>query len=423
MPRAALPTLLLAAGAASVPLPAQSRPSSELMAAAKVQLPAHPDSAVGLLRGALDAARYPADSAAVLVWLGIAHFYAGRDSLARASFHTAFTTYSGVTARNLDQVSPRLAELYESERAATIVYGIDFVDERPRLVGGPPVVYPWTVWRRGVTGRAVILATVDTAGRAEPNLEIDQIPDSGLREPVRQMILASAFTPGRRQGRPVRTLLRLVIELKPGPPPNPTELAGRARDLVRRDPDSALALTAMALDPAVPATEGARVYALLIEGIAWTAKHEDTLAAPAIDSALAGYQRLTARGVDLAPFLRRLADSVRLARRGVRQAVAAMVNLVVLGVVDERPALISHPPIRYPLELWQLKVGGTVVVEARLDAAGHVAPGTVRVIQSPNPGLNAEAVRVVAASVYRPARKAGQPVAVVIRQPITFQPY
>ena len=192
---------------------------------------------------------------------------------------------------------------------------------------------------------------------------------------------------------------------------------------MRRDPDSALALVAMALDSAVHATEGVRVYALLVRGMAWSTKRNDTLAAAALDTALAGYQSLSARGVDLAPFLRRLADSVRVARRGGQRAVAIMAKLVVLGPVDEAPALLSHPAIRYPPEMWQLKVGGNVVVEATLDAAGRVVPASVKVVQSPNPGLDAEARRVVMASSYRPARVGGRAVQTVIRQPITFEPY
>jgi TonB family protein len=70
-----------------------------------------------------------------------------------------------------------------------------------------------------------------------------------------------------------------------------------------------------------------------------------------------------------------------------------------------------------------LRVGGTVVVEARLDATGHVLAGTVRVVASPNPGLEREAMRVVTAAVYKPARRGGHAVAVTIRQPITFAPY
>src|SRR5207249_8997275 len=45
-------------------------------------------------------------------------------------------------------------------------------------------------------------------------------------------------------------------------------------------------------------------------------------------------------------------------------------------VGDEQPALVSHPPIRYPPEMQSLRVDGTVLVEAALDVTGHVEPGS-----------------------------------------------
>ena len=397
----------------------------EVLAAARAQLPASPDSAVALLRAGLAVVPYVADSSTVHFWIGVAHFYAGRDSLARASFRESMKLYSGLVVRNLEQVSPRLAELYESERGAhqAVLLG-GALDLQPRLVAGPAVVYPWSVWRRGVAGRARVRVIVDSTGHVEPDsIEILQIPDTGLSGPLRRMLIASTFAPGQFRGRPKRASVVLGIDLRPGPAPNAATLAGQARTIARRQPDSALALIAIALDSTDTATEAERVYALLVRGIAWTAKHNDSLARRSLDTALAGYADLTARGTDLAPFLRRLADSVRLARRSGQRAVATMVRLAVLGPVDEPPVLVSHPPVRYPPELWQLKVGGTVTVEATVDATGHVVPTSVRVVQSPNPELDAEAKRVVGGAVYRPARRGGQPAAATIRQPITFTPY
>jgi TonB family protein len=397
----------------------------EVLAAARAQLPASPDSAVALLRAGLAVVPYIADSSTVHFWIGVAHFYAGRDSLARASFRQSMRLYSGLVVRNLEQVSPRLAELYESERASYRITLVgDSIDTQPALISGPAVVYPWSVWRRGVTGRARVRVVVDTTGHVEPDsIMILQVPDSGLVEPVRRMLLASTFAPGRLRGSPKRAGVMFGIELKPGPAPDAAALAGRARTLARRHPDSALALLAVALDSTATATEAERVYALLVRGIAWTANHNDSLARRALDTALEGYAALSARGTDLAPFLRRLADSVRLARRGGERAVATMVRLTVLGQVDEPPVLVSHPPVRYPPEMWKLKIGGTVTIEVTVDATGRVVPASVRVVQSPNHGLDAEAKRVVGGAVYRPARKAGQPASATIRQPITFAPY
>src|SRR5437879_12997362 len=97
------------------------------------------------------------------------------------------------------------------------------------------------------------------------------------------------------------------------PPPSPTQLVTAAREqLAARRPDSALTLTREALDTATHPTAGERVYALLVQGLAWRAATNDSLAAAAVQAGLAGYADVTVRGVDLAPVLRRLAHRVRL---------------------------------------------------------------------------------------------------------------
>ena len=70
-----------------------------------------------------------------------------------------------------------------------------------------------------------------------------------------------------------------------------------------------------------------------------------------------------------------------------------------------------------------LRIGGTVIVEATLDTTGRFVATTLKIVQSPNPVFNAEARRVVLATVYRPARARGRAIQAVIRQPITFAAY
>jgi TonB family protein len=70
-----------------------------------------------------------------------------------------------------------------------------------------------------------------------------------------------------------------------------------------------------------------------------------------------------------------------------------------------------------------LRIAATVVVEAALDASGHVVPGSAKIAQSPNHAFDREALRVVNGSTYRPAKSGGQPVRAVIRQPISFVNY
>jgi len=162
--------------------------------------------------------------------------------------------------------------------------------------------------------------------------------------------------------------------------------------------DSALALTEAALDSANNGTPGERVYARLVQGTAWHAKSRDSLAALSFDAGLGELSRSDGRsGVDLAPFLKRLADSIRISRHGGRTTAGAVSPFAapsVVGAVDEPPVLISHPPIRYAAEMQALRIGGTVIVEATLDTTGRVLPPTVKVVQSPNPVFDAETKRV-----------------------------
>src|SRR5256884_6109955 len=279
--------------------------------------------------------------------------------------------------------------------------------------GAPPVDYPRALLLRHVQGVVRVAAIVDTSGRVEPaSGGVLSTPDSGLNDAVKQMMLASQFSAGRLKGAAVRVMVQLGVDVRP-PRLRATELVGSARaQLAARRPDSALTLLELALDTSLThPTDGERVYALLVRGAAASRAGRDSASRADLGEGLALYQSLTARAVDLAPFLRRLADSVRLARRGSQGAGPAMPAPSTVDPVDEQPVLVSHPGIRYPPEMQALRVGGTVVVEAALDATGHVEPGSAKIAESPNHAFDAEALRVVAARAIPPPRPKGDPVA------------
>jgi TonB family protein len=382
------------------------------------------------LHHALDAAGYLMDSVHVFVWRAILEHIRGSDSLARESFHTALVLYPALQVNGLDEVSPGLSELFDSEARSMRVYGGNQLDQQAAWKSGPQVAYPADMRRRHVGGTATVMITVDSSGRLEPqSFHVVEVPDTEFVEPLRQMLLASTFTPGRVKGQAVRSALNLTFALKPPPPQNPMALIGNARDqLHAHNPDSAVTLTTEALDSANQATPGVRVYALLVQGLAWKAKGKDSAAAVSFDEGLSGYHDLTARGVDLAPFLKRLADSIRIARRstGASQSAAKASPFgtpSAVDAVDQQPVLVTHPAIHYAPEMQALRIGGTVIVEAMLDTTGHVVPTTLRITQSPNPVFDAESKRVVLAAVYRPARLHGRATRATIRQPITFVAY
>jgi len=378
------------------------------------------DQADTALRSALDFAPYLMDTVHVFVWRAILEHLRGSDSLAREDFHAAVGLYPLLQVNGLEQVAPGLDAIFESVSRGTRVYSASQLDEPATWQSGRSLAYPPMLRRRHVGGQALISAVVDTTGHVEAeNLRVLDVPDSGFIAPLRDMLIAATFTPGRLKGHAVRSSIDLSFTLTPPAPKSPTILVGAARDQLRaRHADSALALVGEALDSANAATAGERVYALLVQGLALHAKQHDSLAAVSFEAGLAGYHDLTARGTDLAPFLKRLADSIRISRRA-----APLETPIVVGTVDEPPALLTRPPIRYAPEMQSLRIGGTVIVEATLDTTGRVVPATVKVVQTPNPVFDAESKRVVQAAVYRPARVHGRVARVTIRQPITFVAY
>jgi TonB family protein len=392
--------LLIAALVLPAPALAAQGSTDAFITTARARIAARQfDQADTALDHALVASAYLMDTVHVFVWRAILAHMRGSDSLARVNFHAALALYSALRVNGLDQ--------------------------RAAWISGPKLAYPPELLRRRVAGHAIVRAVIDTLGEAEGfGLIVLESPDPAFDEPLQQMMLAAQFTPARRKGQAVRSQVTMGFDLHPPARESPTQLITAARvQLGVHHPDSALALTEAALDSANQATAGEHVYALLVQGMAWTMKGRDSLATLSIDAGMTGYRGLTARGVDLAPFLKRLADSLRLARRNAPPAQTPFAAPTVVGTVDEPPALVTHPAIHYAPEMQALRIGGTVIVEATLDTTGRVVPATVKVVQTPNPVFNAESKRVVQAAVYRPARVHGRAARVTIRQPITFAAY
>lgn len=87
------------------------------------------------------------------------------------------------------------------------------VDEGPRFISGPPVVYPESLQRAGITGRVVVQCVLDTTGHVEPaSVTIVASPDPAFNQPARDFVMRAAFTPARLHGRPVRTLIRIPVD-------------------------------------------------------------------------------------------------------------------------------------------------------------------------------------------------------------------
>jgi protein TonB len=90
------------------------------------------------------------------------------------------------------------------------------------------------------------------------------------------------------------------------------------------------------------------------------------------------------------------------------------------SVVDQLPVMLAGPGPAYPEALRWAGVEGRVILEAVVDTAGHVEPGSLVAVAATHPGFVAPARRAVAAALFRPARVRGRAVRVRVRIPMDF---
>ncbi len=89
--------------------------------------------------------------------------------------------------------------------------------------------------------------------------------------------------------------------------------------------------------------------------------------------------------------------------------------------VQERPRVVSGPPLTYPASLLLARITGRVVLEAVIDTTGRVQEGTVRVIESSDARFNDSAKDYLRAVRFTSARIAGRAVPVRFEMPVEFK--
>ena len=91
------------------------------------------------------------------------------------------------------------------------------------------------------------------------------------------------------------------------------------------------------------------------------------------------------------------------------------------AIVEEKPAVLSGPTLQYPELLRQAGIQGRVMVQAIIDTLGRAEPGSVKVLQSPNPGFDQSAKNYMLKTLFRPARVHGRAVRVLVQLPIDYR--
>lgn len=96
------------------------------------------------------------------------------------------------------------------------------------------------------------------------------------------------------------------------------------------------------------------------------------------------------------------------------------------GSADRPPVLVNGEIVAhtlertYPRELAARGIGGTVRMRFQIDADGHVAPETVRVLWATRPEFIEAALAMARRLRFRPAKVGGRPVAVWATVPLSF---
>lgn len=107
--------------------------------------------------------------------------------------------------------------------------------------------------------------------------------------------------------------------------------------------------------------------------------------------------------------------------RPMRQSAEALLPAALRP--DELPVLDNATsPFVYPRSAWDQRIQGNVLLRLHVRADGEVAPESTTVVRTSGvPALDSAALAAVPALRFRPARRAGQPVATSVRFPVLFR--
>jgi protein TonB len=96
-------------------------------------------------------------------------------------------------------------------------------------------------------------------------------------------------------------------------------------------------------------------------------------------------------------------------------------GVFVSAQVDEPVVALSQPVPKYPAAMEEAGVGGHVEFEFVVDSAGHVEPGSLKLLTATHAGFVEPAREAILGGVYRAARYRGVAVRQLVRQRVAFQ--
>ena len=90
--------------------------------------------------------------------------------------------------------------------------------------------------------------------------------------------------------------------------------------------------------------------------------------------------------------------------------------------LDDPPSVAVGASPRYPEVLKSAGIGGRVTLEFVVDTTGRVDPSTIKIVNTAHAGFNNAAKEAVSKTIFRPGKLRGQPVNVMVRQQVVFNP-
>lgn len=106
-----------------------------------------------------------------------------------------------------------------AEAPATRYYRTSELEVRPGIMTHVEPRYPEAAARRFLSGKVVLQLDIDEKGRVERAQAIRAAPPGYFEASAERAFRAARFTPGLKDGRPVKVRMRLEVEFESPLPP------------------------------------------------------------------------------------------------------------------------------------------------------------------------------------------------------------